>query len=66
MVTSAALFLTGRLFVDQSSEGELGVRGALIFALLVALLYTGQKPSYSALACRILPGFKHPRKAFKE
>src|SRR6266851_1005398 len=60
------LFLTRRLFVDESSEGELGSRGTFIFAVLVALLHACKQSSDRALARRVLSGFEHLRKAFKE
>ena len=60
------LFLTRRLFVDESSEGELGFRGAFIFAILVALLHVCKQSSDRALARRVLSGFEYLRKAFKK
>src|SRR5713101_5066306 len=60
------LFLTRRLFVDESSEGELCFRGAFIFAILVALLRACKQSSDRALARRVLSGFEHLRKAFKK
>ena len=62
----APLFLTRGLFVDESSEGELGLREAFIFAVLVALLYACKQSCDRALAGRVLSGFEHLRKAFKE
>jgi predicted RNA-binding Zn-ribbon protein involved in translation (DUF1610 family) len=62
----APLFLTRGLFVDESSEGGLGLRGAFIFAILVALLHACKRSSDRALARRVLSGFEHLRKAFKE
>jgi len=60
------LFLTQGFFVDESSEGELGLRGAFIFAALVALLHACKQSADRALARRVLSGFEHLRKAFKE
>jgi hypothetical protein len=58
--------LTRGLFVDESSEGELGFRRAFIFAILVALLHACKQSSDRALARRVLSGFEHLRKAFKK
>src|SRR6266851_2909113 len=62
----APLFLTRGLFVDESSEGELGLRGAFLFAVLVALLHACKQSSDHALARRFLSRFEYLRKAFKE
>src|SRR4030095_2781344 len=59
------LFLTRGLFVVESSEGGLGLRGAFIFAILVALLHACKQSSDRALARRVLSG-SVLRKAFKE
>ena len=61
----ASIFDTG-LFVDESSEGELGLRGAFIFTVLIALLHACKQSSDRALARRVLSGFEHQGKAFKE
>jgi hypothetical protein len=58
--------LTRGLFVDESSEGELGFRRAFIFAILVALLHACKQSSDRALARRVLSGFEHLGKAFKK
>jgi hypothetical protein len=58
--------LTRGLFVDESSEGELGLRGAFIFAVFVALLHACKQSSDHASARRFLSRFEYLRKAFKE
>ena len=58
--------LTRGLFVDESSEGELGLRGAFMFAVLVALLHACKQSSDRALERRFLSRFEHLRKAFRE
>ena len=58
--------MTLGLFVDESSEGDLGLRGAFIFAVLVALLHACKQSSDRALTRSFLSGFEHLRQAFKE
>jgi hypothetical protein len=62
----APLFLARGRFIDASSEGKLGLRGAFIFAVLVALLHACKQSSDRALARCVLSCFEHLRKAFKE